>query len=183
MEYQDAPVLSFRPIDAKEPKTKNVRRLARLHSLIRLLTLALTVMLAVLCFAIRPVRVRSNAMSPTYPARSVVFVTPEWGYPERGEVAAFNSRDDGIGEIFVRRVVAVGGDSVEIKNGTLYVNGIAPEEPYLSADREKNYPDVAPTTVPYGNVFVLGDNRNDQNAVGLIDVRSIVGVVRFSIGR
>ena len=183
MEYKDAPVLSFRPIDAKESKPKSVRRLVRLHSLIRLVTLALAVMMCALCLVIRPVRVKSDAMSPTYSARSVVFVTPEWGDPERGEIAAFTDRDDGIGEIYVRRVVAVGGDSVEIKNGALYVNGIAPEEPYLSADRQKNYPDTAPTTVPEGYVFVLGDNRNDQTAVGTIDVRSIVGVARFSIGR
>ena len=183
MEYRDAPVLSFRPIDAKESKPKNARRLARFYSLIRLLTLALAVMLGVLSFVIRPVRVRSDAMSPTYPARSVVFVTPDWGDPERGEVAAFSDRDDGIGEIYVRRIVAVGGDSVEIKNGVLYVNGIAPEEPYLSAERKNDYPDLDQTAVPDGCVFVLGDDRNDQNAVGLIDVRSILGVVRFSVGR
>ncbi|MBO4283901.1 MAG: signal peptidase I [Clostridia bacterium] len=183
MEYKDAPVLSFRPIDAKESKPQNVRRLARLHSFIRLVTLALAVMLVLLCFVIRPVRVKSDAMSPTYPPRSVVFITPEWGDPERGEVAAFTDRDAGTGEIFVRRVVAVGGDSVEIKNGTLYVNGIAPEEPYLQADQAKNVPDAAPTAVPKGCVFVLGDDRGEQNAVGIIDVRSIIGVVRFSIGR
>ena len=183
MEYRDAPVLSFRPIDAKESKPQSVRRLSRLHAFIRLVAVALAVMLLLFCFVIRPVRVKSEAMSPTYPVRSVVFVTPEWGDPERGEVAAFTDRDAGTGEIYVRRMVAVGGDSVEIKNGVLYVNGIAPEEPYLKAASTGRAPDTDATTVPAGYVFVLGDNRNDQTAVGTIDVRSIVGVARFSIGR
>lgn len=182
MEYRDAPVLSFRPIDAKEPKTKNVRRLVRLHALIRVAAVALVLMLALLSFVIRPVRVKSDAMAPNYPARCVVFVTPELGDPERGEVAAFTSPENGSGEIYVRRVVAVAGDSVEIRGGVLFVNGISPEEPYLSASAGA-CPDVELTTVPKGCVFVLGDNRADANVTGQIDVRSILGVVRFALGR
>ncbi|MBP5428340.1 MAG: signal peptidase I [Clostridia bacterium] len=182
MEYRDAPVLSFRPIDAKEPKTKNVRRLVRVHALICVAAVALVLMLALLFFAIRPVRVKSEAMAPNYPARCVVFVTPEWGDPERGEVVAFTSPANGSGEIYVRRVVAVAGDSVEVRGGVLYVNGISPEEPYLSASGGV-CPDVEPTNVPEGCVFVLGDNRTVSDDTGLVDLRTTVGVVRFALGR
>lgn len=185
MEYRDAPVLSFRPIDAKESKPQNVRRLVRLHALICVVTAALVVMLALLCFVIRPVRIKSGAMSPNYPARCVVFATPDWGGPERGEVAAFiNTASDG-GEIRVRRVVAVAGDSVEIRGGVLYVNGISREEPYLPDGQRFASPDVEKTTVPAGCVFVIGDNRTDPGGTdaGVIDVRSVLGVVRFALGR
>ncbi|MBP5609771.1 MAG: signal peptidase I [Clostridia bacterium] len=182
MEYKDAPVLSFRPIDAKETKPKNVARLVRLHALIRLIVLALLVMLIALTFLIRPVRVKSGAMETAYPAGCVVFVTPEWGTPERGEVAAFTDPADGTGEIFVRRVVAVGLDTVEIRNGILLVNGIAAEEPYLS-DGAKTDADMPETTVPEGCVFVLGDDRTANEEIGAIDLRQILGVVRFSFGR
>lgn len=189
MEYRDEPVLSFRPIDAKESKPQNVRRLIRLHALLRIVAIACFAMILILFFLIRPVRVKSDAMSPAYPAGSVVFVTPEWGDPERGEIAAFTSRTDGSGEIYVRRVIAIERDTVEIRNGVLYVNEIAPDEPYLEIDPLGDYPDLPKTTVPEGCVFVLGDNRchsedsRNPDVIGMVDVRSILGVVRFAIGR
>ena len=183
MSYRDEPVLSFRPIDAKESKPQNVRRLVRLQILIAVVLIALLAMLLILYLLIRPVRIKSAAMEPTYPKGSVVFVTREWGTPERGEVAAFTSPTDGGGEIYVRRVVAIGGDLVEIKNGALYVNGIAADEPYAVGA----FPDTGETTVPEGFVFVLGDNRSrsngDADGTGLVDLRSVLGVVRFAFGR
>lgn len=185
MQYRDEPVLSFRPIDAKESKPQNVRRLVRLQILIAVVLIALLAMLATFYFLIRPVRIKSAAMEPTYPKGSVVFVTREWGTPERGEVAAFTSPSEGTGEIYVRRVVAVGGDLVEIRNGALFVNGIAADEPHTAG----GYPDAEETTVPDGYVFVLGDNRGysdgdgEPGASGLIDLRSVLGVVRFSFRR
>ena len=88
MQYRDEPVLSFRPIDAKETKPQNVRRLVRFQILVAIVTVALLALLLVLYFLIRPVKVQGDAMSPTYRAGSVVFVTREWGTPERGEIAA-----------------------------------------------------------------------------------------------
>ena len=188
MQYRDEPVLSFRPIDAKESKPQNVRRLVRLQVLIAVVLIALLVMLLTLYFLIRPVKIKSEAMEPTYPNGSIVFVTREWGTPERGEVAAFVFPADGSDEIYVRRVVAVGGDLVEIKSGALYVNGIAADKPYLNG-QNRSLPDVGETTVPEGCVFVLGDNRSlpldspDPAGDGLVDLRSVLGVVRFSFGR
>lgn len=188
MQYRDEPVLSFRPIDVKESKPQNVRRLVRLQVLIAVVLIALLVMLLTFYFLIRPVKIKSEAMEPTYPNGSTVFVTREWGTPERGEVAAFVSPADGSDEIYVRRVVAVGGDLVEIKSGALYVNGIAADEPYLNG-QNRTIPDMGETTVPEGCVFVLGDNRSlpldspDPAGDGLVDLRSVLGVVRFSFGR
>ena len=182
MQYRDEPVLSFRPIDAKESKPQNVRRLIRLQTLISILTVSLLLMLGLLCFLIRPVRVRSVAMSPTYGAGSVVFVTREWGSPERGEIAAFTTPDGGGSEIYVRRVVAVEGNDVEIKGGRLYVNGLA--ESGSESDGER--PDLPKTTVPAGYVFVLADNPGydpSDSGTGLVDLRSILGVVRFAYRR
>ena len=181
MEYRDEPVLSFRPIDAKESKPQNVRRLVRLQIFVAVVTVALLVMLATLYFLIRPVKIRSSAMTPTYPKGSVVFVTREWGTPERGEIAAFTSATDNSDEVYVRRVVALPGDTVSIKNGTLYLNGVAQDEPY--AKTGDGAADLAETTVPEGCVFVLGDDRSNNTAVGIIDQRSILGVVRFPVKR
>ncbi len=180
MQYRDEPVLSFRPIDAKESKPQNVRRLVRLQIFVAVVTIALLLMLGTLWFLIRPVRIRTSAMSPTYPAGRIVFVTRDWGTPERGEIAAFTVRDGTSNEICVRRVVAFEGETVEIKNGTLYVNGLAQDEPYLKSSTGA---DLSETTVPPGCVFVLPDDRTNETAVGAVDLRSVLGVVRFSLGR
>ena len=182
MQYRDEPVLSFRPIDAKETKPQNVRRLVRLQVLVATVTVALLALLLILYFLVRPVKVRGDAMSPTYREGSVVFVTREWGTPEKGEIAAFTSPTDNSDEIYVRRVVAVEHDTVEIKGGKLYVNGISPDEPYLSGS-SGTLPDYPETVVPAGCVFVLGDNRSASSDAGTVDLRSILGVVRFSFGR
>jgi len=119
-------------------------------------------MLATLYFLIRPVRIRNDAMSPTYPEGCVVFVTREWGIPERGEVVAIASQTGGKGTISIRRVVAIEGDSFPLS-------------------------DSETVTVPEGYVLVQSDNREAatdvQNAVeGLVDVRLILGAVRFALG-
>ena len=176
MQYRDEPVLSFRPIDAKESKPQNVRRLVRMQIFVAIVTIALLVMLATLYFLIRPVRVKTGAMASTYPAGSVVFVTREWGTPEHGEVAAFT---DHTGEIYVRRVVALEGETVSIANGKLYVNGLAKDEPYVKSGAAN----MQEITVPQGCVFVLGDDRSDASDGQAVDLRSILGVVRFSFGR
>lgn len=180
MEYRDEPVLSFRPIDAKESKPQNVRRLVRLQIFVAVITIALLLMLGTFYFLIRPVKIRTSAMSPTYSKGSVVFVTREWGTPERGEIAAFTDPDGASDEIYVRRVVAQEGDTVEIKDGTLYVNGLAQDEPYLNSSAGADMPE---TTVPAGCAFVLSDDRANDIAVGAVDLRSVLGVVRFSLGR
>lgn len=82
--------------------------------------------------------------------------------PERGDIITFHppaSWGEANGDVFVKRVVAVGGDTVSCcgADGKLVVNGASVDEPYLNYDApgtlEFNY------TVPEGTVFVLGDNR------------------------
>ena len=65
---------------------------------------------------------------------------------------------------YLKRVVAVGGSVVELRDNALYVDGILVEEPYLDPDLRAtdNYRDMAPYEVPVGNFFVLGDNRGNS---------------------
>ena len=180
MEYRDAPMLSFRPIDARESKPKNVRRLVRFHVLIRIAAVAVIATFLLLSFVIRPIRVKSDAPSASLSTGSVVFVTPSQRTLKRGKIVAFTSPSDRTGEIFVRRIVAVGGEAVAIKDGVLLLDGEPANEPYLSA--VNTYPDVTETTVPDGCVYVLGDATESRDAFCVVDVRSILGAVRFSIG-
>jgi signal peptidase I len=99
--------------------------------------------------------------------------------PSRGDVVVY-VHPQRPGEHYTRRIVAVEGDRVAVRNGRAVVNGIAVMEPYLSGD-VPGVLSVAETQVPSGHVFVLGDNRAiafDQGEAignGLIPVKNLIG--------
>ncbi len=78
-------------------------------------------------------------------------------------------------EDFIKRVVGLPGDTLEIRNHTTYVNGQPLYEPYVT-DKSKN--DFGPVVVPTGSVFVMGDNRNnsdDSRVWGFLPIENITG--------
>jgi signal peptidase I len=84
-----------------------------------------------------------------------------WREPHRGQVIIFRAPLPDTDEDFIKRLIAMPGDKVQIRHGDVFVNGAAIGEPYrlgLPAV-DDNY---GPVTVPPRNYFVLGDNRNDS---------------------
>lgn len=79
--------------------------------------------------------------------------------PRRGDVVIFHS-PAGYELDFIKRVIGLPGDTIEVKNGTVVVNGASLEEPYIKARPSYSF---GPYVVPPGNYFVLGDNRNNSN--------------------
>jgi signal peptidase I len=76
---------------------------------------------------------------------------------------------------FIKRVIGLPGDLIEIHHGILYVNGKAQTEPYC---REQPFYELPPYVVPAGKLFVMGDNRNhsnDSHRWGALDKRRLVG--------
>jgi signal peptidase I len=94
--------------------------------------------------------------------------------PARGDIAVFDAPDDGTR--LIKRIVAVGGDRLEVRNGHVYIDGVRKDV----ADRLDlslgGGPDVAPFLVPKGHVFVMGDfrgNSRDSRYFGPVPVESI----------
>ena len=81
--------------------------------------------------------------------------------PQRGEVIVFhppgNQRDD-----YIKRIIALPGDTVKIEKGVVYVNGSKLSEPYINTEDPPKY-SLRQQTIPDNNYFVLGDNRNNSN--------------------
>ena len=97
-----------------------------------------------------------------------------FGQPERGDVIVFKYPKD-LSRDFIKRVIAVPGDTVEIKQGKVFVNDQPLDEPYI-LDRPNYY--VERQVVPPDNFFVLGDNRNnslDSHVWGNVPVQDIIG--------
>ena len=96
--------------------------------------------------------------------------------PRRGEVIVFRYPLDPTRD-FVKRVVGLPGETVEIHRGTVKIDGVALEEPYLVG---RDFSSLGPTLVPQESYFVIGDNRNgssDSRHWGPVPLENIVGKV------
>jgi signal peptidase I len=100
--------------------------------------------------------------------------------PQRGDVVVFRYPRDPSRD-FIKRIIAVPGDTVEIANGVVMVNGTALDEPYINGSGDMRPLD--PKIVPEGSYFVMGDNRpnsSDSRNWGFVPEENIIGKAMFS---
>lgn len=100
--------------------------------------------------------------------------------PAPGDIVVFEPPPDAHSDVprFVKRIVAVSGDVVEVKDGALYVNNQRIEEPYASPPLYE----LHPMRVPEGSLFVLGDNRNnsaDGHVWGFLPAKNVEAKIVF----
>lgn len=82
-----------------------------------------------------------------------------FGEPERGDVIIFRA-PNGQQDDFIKRIIGLPGDTVEVKNRAVYVNGVKLDEPYIQSSPGYT---MGPEKIPEDSYFVLGDNRNNSN--------------------
>ncbi len=198
---QPAPAKAKKPVkEGKEEKPKKTFKQEVIEWVVTF-AVAFVIAFVVRSFIFEPVRVDGNSMYPTLHHGEVMFVSKTaygtsyvgipftdigsyftvGGDPERFDVVVCRYPERK--ENFVKRVVGLPGDTVEIRNGTLYVNGIGYEEKFL---HEEMLSDFGPYTVPEGRYFMMGDNRNNSNdsrasRVGPITRDMIIGRVEAVI--
>lgn len=150
-------------------------------------TLETAVIILMLFFSLvfRPAAVIGNSMLPTFSGGDRVACVHSFSGYERGDVVIIShaTRKD---ESVIKRVIAVGGDTVDIDfyKGTVSVNGQVLDEPYVGTPTNLSYDMTFPVTVPEGKLFVLGDNRNDSidsrsTDIGFINENKVLGKVVF----
>ena len=100
--------------------------------------------------------------------------------PERGDIIVFDPPVNGASQPYIKRVIGVPGETIEIQDSRVLVNGQEIEEPYLEGERTfcQGDRDCGPVIVPKESVFVLGDNRDnsqDSRIFGPVPVENIIG--------
>ncbi len=146
---------------------------------------ALVVITVLFTFFFRVFDVDGPSMKPTLQHNDKVIVSTVGYEAQRGDVVVISEAVD-LDEPIVKRVIAVGGDVVDINftTGVVTVNG--KEEKYTHELTSQQFDIAFPITVPEGTVFVLGDNRANSldsrsTRVGCVDERYIVGKVLFRV--
>ena len=117
----------------------------------------------------------------------IVFVNPEAdAAPDRGVVGgALHWLGEGIGvaqpenEDYIKRVIGLGGETLEIRDETVLIDGAPVEEPYLTREAKSCNRDYGPVTVPPDSLFVMGDNRcnsaDSRYGLGFVPVDKVIG--------
>ena len=120
-------------------------------------------------FIVQAFWIPSGSMIPTLEIQDRVLVAKFWNLffePSRGSIYVFKYPVDPDRDFF-KRIIAIPGDVVDIKNGVVYVNGQPTDEPYVKHHDHYNlrpsnvFPEV-PFTVPENKYFMLGDNRSNS---------------------
>lgn len=124
-------------------------------------------------------RIESHSMEPNFYEGQFILVNKlayRLGAPERGDVIVFHNPRNG-DEDYIKRVIGLPGDTVQIQDQTVYVNGQPLKEPYLP-DQLPMGPALGLTVVEPDHLFVMGDNRpnsEDSRAFGQLSEDLIVG--------
>jgi signal peptidase I len=148
------------------------------------LLLAIGLALAVVVYLYQPVKVEGTSMAPLLSDQERIFINKfvyRFEPIERGDVVVFWYPLDR-SKSFIKRVIALPGESVEIRDGRLSVNGVEMREPYVPPQYE-DLSDYGPVRVPAGNYFVMGDHRissNDSRVFGPVPGQFIYGRAAFA---
>ncbi len=187
---------------AGEAKAVPARSRSKLREYFEAIVVAVALALFFRQFFIQAFRIPSSSMESTLLVGDFLFVNkflygaqipftqvrlPAIRAPRRGDIIVFKSPTDG--RDFIKRCVAVAGDTVAIRNKVLYVNGAPQDESFTQhTDPNIRMPShdprdfMGPIVIPAGRIFMLGDNRDnshDSRYWGALPVQNVRGKAMF----
>ena len=157
---------------------------ASIFEWIEMVVLSACLILLIFTFVVRPARVDGNSMQDTLHNGEMLIISDIAYKPKRGDILVFQKINSTHPDPIVKRVIATEGQTVDLRDGKVYVDGVALDEPYT--DGLPSYPlntvgtvDISyPYTIPKGDVWVMGDNRtnsSDSRYFGPIDKDTVFG--------
>jgi len=160
-----------------------------LLEIVETLVLTFVIFWVIQSFVAQPYKVQGESMERTLEPDQYVLVdklTPRFDTYKRGDIVVFQPPAGWVqvgGEPFIKRVVGVGGDTVELRDGDVFVNGVQLDEGYVYQDdghaqATEDLAGVGRWPVPTGEVFLMGDHRGnsaDSREFGPVDVRQVIG--------
>ncbi|MCX5835295.1 MAG: signal peptidase I [Deltaproteobacteria bacterium] len=176
-----------------------IKKPSKIKEYAEAIVIAILIAVFIRTFIVQAFKIPSGSMKPTLEIGDHILVNKlsygvkipylrktliPTGEPNRGDIAVFiypvdQSKD------FIKRVIGVGGDVVEIRNKKVFVNGTAISDPYAVNNEEVIFPksiqprdNFGPVKVPEGTIFVMGDNRDqsyDSRFWGFVRLEDVIG--------
>ena len=172
-----------------EPETKSKPTTAgsfflALFDFVKTIVIVVILAFVIRVFIIQPFIVEGQSMEPTFHNNDYLItekVTYKFKTPQRGEVVIFHPPDN-TSVNYIKRIIGLPGDTVEIKNGSIFVNSKELTEQYLNSDDQTalSQGNQAKITLGEQEYYVFGDNRNhsrDSRELGPIPLSNIVSRV------
>ncbi len=170
------------PMELKNSPQYSLRSEVRVWT--RDLLIAIGLALVIIVFLYQPVKVEGTSMAPLLSDQERIFINKfvyRFEPIERGDVVVFWYPLDR-SKSFIKRVIGLPGDTLEMRQGALYVNGKLVPEPYVPP-RYEDFSDFGPVRVPEDSYFVMGDHRissNDSRVFGAVANKFIYGRAVFA---
>ncbi len=176
-----------------------IKKPSKIKEYAEAIVIAILIAVFIRTFIVQAFKIPSGSMKPTLEIGDHILVNKlsygikipylrktliPTGEPKRGDIAVFiypvdQSKD------FIKRVIGVGGDIVEIRNKNVFVNGTAISDPYAVHNEEVIFPksiqprdNFGPVKVPEGTIFAMGDNRDqsyDSRFWGFVRLQDVIG--------
>jgi len=195
--------------DKTKEKIKNTKKLkSKVYEYAEAIIIAILIAVVVRTFIVQAYKIPSRSMLPTllvgdhllvnkfiygvkvpFLRNTIIPVTN----PQRGDIVVFIYPNDRSKD-FIKRVIGVSGDKIEIKNKIIFINGKQYSDAYGIYNDNITYPasmqprdNYGPVTVPNGSLFVMGDNRDeslDSRFWGFVDLKDVEGkafIIYFSL--
>ena len=164
---------------------------SELFGWIKSIVIALVIAFLIRAFVFSPIVVDGPSMQPTLYDRDQMIVNKfnyHFNEPKRFDIVVFHATED---KDYIKRVIGLPGEHVEMKDNTLFINQTEEKEYFLQPSNKNDLKEPILTAdfsledlpgnyseIPEGLVLVLGDNRNnstDSRVIGLVDIDEIVG--------
>jgi signal peptidase I len=187
-------VSSEPPTETSEP-TQTARPLGCLIEIVETLVLTIVIFWVIQTFIAQPYKIQQESMHGTLEPNQYVLVdkvTPHFDSYSRGDIIVFNPIErqgsctdpgipleaEGTNTPYIKRVIGEPGDHVELRGGSVYVNGVQLNEPYTLNRPTDITGSQSSWTVPADRLFVMGDNRPnsaDSRQFGPICISDVIG--------